>query len=123
MADYGVKITLAALSPIPNYTGGIWINGSAWLCSGEAPTVDWINGALVSVSAIGERVDVARGGNYAETSDATVTIESTHWKAFDAAGASIYGARLLSWGSLRVMARSRRAGLALCSNRNGRAQS
>ncbi len=95
MADYGVKITLAALSPIPNYTGGIWTNGSAWLCSGEAPTVDWINGALVSVSAIGERVDVARGGNYAETSDATVTIESTHWKAFDAAGASIYGASVV----------------------------
>lgn len=95
MADYGVKITLAALSPIPAYTGGIWANGAAWLCSGEAPTVDWINGALVSVSAIGERVDVARGGNYAETSDATVTIESTHWKAFDAAGASIYGASVV----------------------------
>ena len=99
MADFGVRITLSTSSDLPNYTAGIWTNGVAKLSSGEDVGSGWTTGALLSCSPLGERADLAGGGNYVETSEASIVIESTHWPAFQAAGASIYGA-LVEVGTL-----------------------
>lgn len=99
MADFGVRITLSTSSDLPNYTADIWTNGVAKLSSGEDVGSGWKTGALLSCSPLGERADLAGGGNYVETSEASIVIESTHWPAFQAAGASIYGA-LVEVGTL-----------------------
>lgn len=99
MADFGVRITLSTASSLPNYTAGLWVNGVAKLSSGEDQGSGWTTGALVSCSPLGERADLAGGGNIVETSEATIVIESTQWPAFQATGASIYGA-LVEVGTL-----------------------
>lgn len=91
MADYGVRIILAASSGVPRYTAGMWVNGVARLSGGATPGA-YSSGALISCSQIGERADLAGGGNIVETSEAEIVIESNQWQAFQAAGASIYGA-------------------------------
>lgn len=99
MADFGVRITLSASSSLPSYTAGIWSNGVAKLSSGAAVGSGWATSALISCSPLGERADLSGGGNIVETSEASIVIESTQWPAFQAAGASIYGA-LVEVGTL-----------------------
>lgn len=99
MADFGVRITLSTGSSLPNYTAGIWTNGVAKLSSGAAVGSGWATSALISCSPLGERADLSGGGNIVETSEASIVIESTQWPAFQAAGASIYGA-LVEVGTL-----------------------
>lgn len=100
MSDWGVRITLAAGSPVPAYDdGGLWDLGVAKICSGEEIGSGWTNNILVGCSALGESADLARGGNYAEASEASIVLatvlETTKWwEVFEAAGASIYGAQV-----------------------------
>lgn len=91
MADYGVRITLAAASPIPTYTGGPWVSGVAKLSSSSGAS-GWSSGILIEVSALGEQVDIASGGNYASVSDVDVVLFAGWVPAFETAGASMYGA-------------------------------
>lgn len=100
MSDWGARITLAAGSPIPAYDdGSLWDFGVAKVCSGEEVGSGWTNSILVGCSALGESADLARGGNYAEASEASIVLASVletvkWWEAFEAAGASIYGAQV-----------------------------
>lgn len=100
MSDWGVRITLAAGSPIPAYDdGALWDFGVAKVCSGEEIGSGWTNNILIGCSALGESADLARGGNYAEASEASIVLatvlETTKWwEAFESAGASIYGAQV-----------------------------
>lgn len=93
MADYGVRITLAAASPVPTYTAGPWASGVASLSSSSV-AVGWSSGILIEVSAPGEQVDIASGGNYASVSDVDVVLFAGWVPAFEAAGASMYGAKV-----------------------------
>lgn len=98
MADYGVRITLSASSPVPTYNAGPWVNGVAKFSAATSRS-GWTPGQLISVSPVGERVDIAQGGNYAEVSDFDCTVSATWWLAFQAAGASLSGA-LVEVGNL-----------------------
>lgn len=91
MADYGVRITLSADSPVPSYNVAPWVSGVASLSSG-AVNAGWTSGRLISVSSIGEQVDIASGGNYAEVSEFRAVIDANGYPAFLAAGASLLGA-------------------------------
>lgn len=91
MADYGVRITLSADSPVPSYNVAPWVSGVASLSSG-AVNVGWTAGRLISVSPVGEQADIAQGGNYAEVSEFRAVIDANGYPAFLAAGASLLGA-------------------------------
>jgi hypothetical protein len=91
MADYGVRITLAASSPVPSYSGGIWSSGVARLSSSSGAS-GWTSGQIIEVSPLGEQVDIAQGGNYASIGDFDAVVLATWFPAFEAAGASLYGA-------------------------------
>lgn len=96
--DYAVRITLASASPAPTYTGGIWSGGIAKL-SGGSTASGWTSGKLISVSQVGESVDIAKGGNYAILSDCAVTLPAVGWDAASAAGVSLHNA-LIEIGTL-----------------------
>ena len=91
MADFGVRITLSASSPVPTYNAAPWVSGVLKMTAG-APVSGWTSGQLIEVSPVGERVDIAQGGNYAEVSDFDCTVSAGWWLAFQAAGASLSGA-------------------------------
>lgn len=91
MADFGVRITLSASSPVPTYNVAPWVSGVLKMTAG-APVSGWTSGQLIEVSPVGERVDIAQGGNYAEVSDFVCTVSAGWWLAFQAAGASLSGA-------------------------------
>lgn len=91
MADFGVRITLSADSPVPSYNVAPWVSGVASLSSG-AVNAGWTAGRLISVSPVGEQVDIAQGGNYAEVSEFRAVIDANGYPAFLAAGASLLGA-------------------------------
>ena len=91
MADYGVRITLAASSPVSSYTGGIWSSGVAKLSSSSGAS-GWTSGQIIEVSPLGEQVDIAQGGNYASIGDFDAVVLATWYPAFEAAGSSLYGA-------------------------------
>lgn len=100
MSDWGARITLAAGSPVPAYDdGSLWDFGVAKICSGEEVGSGWTSNVLIGCSALGESADLARGGNYAEASEASIVLATVlgvtkWWEAFEAAGASIYGAQV-----------------------------
>ena len=89
--NYAVRITLAAASPVPSYTGGFWSSGIAALL-GSGAASSWTNGVLLGVSAVGEKVDISQHGNYAMLDDCDVAISAVGWTDFFAAGASIHNA-------------------------------
>lgn len=91
MADFGVRITLSASSTVPTYSAAPWVSGVLKMTAG-APVSGWTSGQLIEVSPVGERVDIAQGGNYAEVSDFDCTVSAGWWLAFQAAGASLSGA-------------------------------
>lgn len=91
MADYGVRIILSASSPAHAYTGGIWSSGVARLSSSSGAS-GWTSGQIIEVSPLGEQVDIAQGGNYASIGDFDAVVLATWFPAFEAAGASLYGA-------------------------------
>ena len=91
--DYAVRITLSASSPVPAYTGGFWAAGVASL-SASAVVAGWTPGKLIACGSVGEKVDIAQGGNYAMLDDVDVTITAVGWTDFVAAGASIRNATI-----------------------------
>lgn len=91
--DYAVRITLSASSPVPDYTGGFWADGVASL-SASAVVAGWTPGKLIACGFVGEKVDIAQGGNYAMLDDVDVTITAVGWTDFVAAGASIHNATI-----------------------------
>ena len=94
MTEYAVRITLAAMSPEPVYTGGPFSGGVAAMDTANPPASGWTAEYLVECGACGERVDIATGGNYGQLTDTTVSL-SNHDKwfaAFQSAGASLIGA-------------------------------
>ena len=93
-----VRITLAALSPEPLYTGGPFVSGVAKLGTANPPVGGWGWGTeyFVSCGAFGERVDIVTGGNYGQLLDTEMSL-SNHdkWFApFASAGASLVGAKV-----------------------------
>jgi len=93
-----VRITLAALSPEPLYTGGPFVSGVAKLGTANPPVGGWGWGPeyFVSCGAFGERVDIVTGGNYGQLLDTEMSL-SNHdkWFApFTSAGASLVGAKV-----------------------------
>ena len=96
MADFTVKITLAASSPMPTYSVAPWESGVLRMASGDATGSD-LSGLLTDLSPIGEYADIARGGNYAAIEDWSFAMMAAYggakwWLAFGAAGASMLGA-------------------------------
>jgi len=91
--EYGVKITLSASSPVPEYTGGVWASGLAQFTGGSRLD-GWTSGYLISIGPVGERVDISQHGNYAMMDDASILISANGYHEFDLAGASILGATL-----------------------------
>lgn len=92
MADYGVRITLAASSPLPTMNDFPFTSGVAQFSSGEA-VAGWTSGLLLdSPSPLGEQVDISQGGNYASIDDFDCTLLATWWPSFELVGASLYGA-------------------------------
>ena len=88
-----IRITLAASSPAPTFTGGLFVSGVAQ-CTTGATASGWTRDYIVEPGAVGERVDIATGGNYAQLLD-TEIILSNHdgWIGLlDDAGGSIIGA-------------------------------
>lgn len=95
-----IRITLAASSPAPTFTGGPFVSGVAQCTTGAAAT-GWTRDYIVEIGAVGERVDIATGGNYAQLLD-TEIILSNHdgWLGLlDDAGGSAVGA-LVEVGSI-----------------------
>lgn len=111
MADFSVKITLAASSPVPAYNVAPWVNGLLNISAGEA-TGGEISGLLADCSPVGEYADIARGGNYAAVDDFTVSIMAVTeagvkwWNAFQAAGAVLNGARVELWDMTALVCRA-----------------
>lgn len=96
MADFAVKITLAASSPVPTYNVAPWVSGVLRMASGDATGTD-LSGLLTDLSPIGEYADIARGGNYAAIEDWSLAMMAVYggakwWLAFGTAGASMLGA-------------------------------
>ena len=87
-----VRITLASTSPVPAYTGGPFASGVAQMDTGAG--TGWTSQYLVACGSLGERVDIATGGNYGQLLDTQVSIANfDKWYAtFQAAGASLNGA-------------------------------
>jgi len=99
MADYGVRITLAASSPLPALNDFPFTAGVAKLSSGAA-NAGWTSGLLLdSPSPLGEQVDISQGGNYASVDDFDCTVLATWWPSFELVGASLFGA-LVEVGTL-----------------------
>lgn len=93
MADYGVRITLAGSSPFSAYTVDPWSLGILRASAGAAQT-GWTTGQLIDVSPVGEQVDIAQGGNYASVSEFSATLSAAWFPAFEASGASLFGASI-----------------------------
>jgi len=91
----GIRITLSPTSPAPSYTGGPFDSGMAQMVIGDA-TTGWRKDFLVSADPVGDRVDIARGGNYSQMLDTEVMISNhTQWfEASEAAGVSLYAAKV-----------------------------
>jgi len=91
----GIRITLSPTSPAPSYTGGPFDSGMAQMVIGDA-TTGWWKDFLVSAEPVGDRVDIARGGNYSQMLDTEVMISNhTQWfEASEAAGVSLYAAKV-----------------------------
>lgn len=103
-----IRITLAASSPDPTFSGGPFVSGVAQCSTGAAAT-GWTRDYIVEMGSVGERVDIATGGNYAQLLD-TEIILSNHdgWQGLlDDAGGSIIGA-LVEVGSISGTALSAR---------------
>jgi hypothetical protein len=99
MADYGVRITLAASSPLPSLNDFPFTAGVAKFSSGAA-NAGWTSGLLLdSPSPLGEQVDISQGGNYASIDDFDCAVLATWWPSFELVGASLYGA-LVEVGTL-----------------------
>lgn len=121
MADFAVRIQLAASSPVPAYNVTPWSAGFLAVSSGEATTET--TGLLLDCSPVGEYADIARGGNYAAVGEWTVTMHAATpagtkwWEAFSAAGASLYGARVELWDTTANVCRA--VGTVTEAKRNG----
>jgi len=89
--DCAVRLTLAANSTAPTYTGGFWLSGVAQLTGGDRVT-GWTSGILLSIGPVGERADVAQHGNYASQESADVSISANGYSEFLAAGATLENA-------------------------------
>lgn len=88
-----LRITLVASSPVPTYTGGPFVSGVFSGTTGAA-AAGWSREYIVSLGSVGERVDIATGGNYAQLLDTDFTL-SNHdgWLgAFEDAGGALVGA-------------------------------
>jgi hypothetical protein len=87
-----VRVTLAATSPVPSYTGGPFASGVAQLSS--SVVAGWNRTYLAGMAPVGERVDIVTGGNYVQLMDSSLSI-SNHdqwYAAFQTAGGALEGA-------------------------------
>lgn len=70
-----LRITLAASSSVPEWTGGPFSVGVAKLTTGASAS-GWSRDYIVSIGDVGERVDLSQGGNYAQLLDCDICLSN-----------------------------------------------